>query len=132
MPLKVSQQAPDFSLRDLEGKEHVLPGDLNLLIFYKVSCPTCQLTLPFVEKMYRAYGTAIGFFGIAQDDPQEVSSFVRRYGLSFVLRNGEVIRAEESFLKSALESLNEELAKLSQKEPLSLFEGVSVPLFKPG
>jgi len=28
MPLKVSQQAPDFSLRDLEGKEHVLPGDL--------------------------------------------------------------------------------------------------------
>jgi peroxiredoxin len=157
MPLKALQHAPSFVLRDTGGKEWSFPREgYSLLIFYKVTCPTCQLTLPFVEKMYRAYGSAIGFFGIAQDPSEEVSRFAVRHGLSFTqlidpspydvsfsydvqvvptlyLTEGDrILRVEESFFRNGLEALNAELARLVDAEPIPLFEGVSVPPFKPG
>jgi len=157
MALKRSQRAPRFTLRDTQGVEWNVPTEgYTLLVFYKVSCPTCQLTLPFVEKMYRAYRSAVSFHSVAQDPPEEVSRFVRRYGLSFtqlvdpppydvsvrydvqvvptiyLVKEEEILHVEESFLKSGLESLNAELARIAGVDPVPLFEGVSVPSFKPG
>jgi len=157
MALKRSQRAPRFTLKDTEGAGWSVPAEGHtLLVFYKISCPTCQLTLPFVEKMYRAYGSAVSFFGVAQDPAGEVSPFARRYELSFTqlvdpspyevssryevqvvptiyLTEGEeILHVEESFLRSGLESLNAELARIAGTDPVPLFEGVSVPPFKPG
>jgi len=159
MPLKAGEKAPDFCLK-------VCPeGDLStnslkghrLLVFYKVSCPTCQLTLPFIERLYSYYGEEIDFVGVSQDDCTDTLSFMREYGVSFtqvsddpeyrvsidydiqvvptlylIDPSGRVSFVEESFVKSSLEKLNEELARIAGKEVNPLFEDVSVPPFKAG
>lgn len=159
MPLKVGSSAPDFTLKDVEGREyefHTLEG-YKLLVFYKVTCPTCQLTLPFVEKMFRSYRGGINFLGIVQDSPKEAEDFASKYGLTFpqlidapdyevslaydvqvvptiylIDPDNRIVFVEESFVKSSLEKLNEELAKIADREVNPLFEDVSVPPFKAG
>ncbi len=159
MPLGVGGIAPDFKLKDLEGKEHQLftCDGYKLLVFYKVTCPTCQLTLPFVEGMFKSYGDVIAFFGVAQDLPEDVRRFIENYGLTFtqlidapdyevsvkydvqvvptiylISDKGRIEFVEESFVKSSLEELNEKLAQLAGRDVNPLFEDVSVPPFKAG
>jgi len=136
MPLERHERAPGFLLRDLGGEERRLPAEgCVLLVFYKVSCPTCQLTLPFVGRMHRAYSPALSFLGIGQDPPREVSLFAEKHGLDFpqlpepppyevsfayrvqvvptlyLIEGGRILWVEESFVRSSLESLNRELAR---------------------
>ena len=80
-------KAPDFSLRDLTGNRHSLAeiagGKPVLLAFYKVSCPTCQFTFPFLERMYKGRSSAgIGMCAISQDDPESTREFNREFGLT--------------------------------------------------
>ena len=77
--------APDFRLKQLEGGEFSLAESLArgpvLVAFYKVSCPTCQYTFPFLERM--AGKTGIPFFGISQDDEQGTREFREDFGIRF-------------------------------------------------
>ena len=159
MPLKVGDRVPGFTLKDFEGREFSL-NDLEghrLLVFYKVTCPTCQLTLPFVEKMFRSYGDRIYFISVVQDLEGEARKFARNHCLTFpqlidapdyrvssdydvrvvptiylVDTEEKVSFVEESFVKASLEELNKKLAEISNKEVNPLFEDVSVPTFKAG
>ena len=59
--LTVGTKAPDFSLPIIgEGGKFSLQDALQqgpvLLAFFKVSCPTCQYTFPFLERIHRAHG----------------------------------------------------------------------------
>ncbi len=159
MPINVGERVPGFRLRSVSGGEVSLEDleGVKVLTFYKVTCPTCQLTLPFIEKIYRAYGDSATFIGVVQDPEEEARSFMENYGLTFTqlidapdyrvsadymvevvptiyLIDGEnrVLFVEESFLKAGLEKLVSELSRLSGKEEIELFEGVSVPPFKAG
>ena len=147
MPLGVGENAPPL------GGE----GDYRVLVFYKVSCPTCQLTLPFVERMYRSYGERVTFLGIVQDPPREADAFAQKYGLTFrqliddpsyemslaydvrtvptiylVSPSGKILFMEEGFVKSSMEELNEKVAGIAGAQINPLFEDVSVPAFKAG
>ncbi|WP_457600536.1 peroxiredoxin family protein [Hydrogenivirga sp.] len=159
MALKRGEVAPNFRLRLCPEGEMGTDslGGYKLIVFYKVSCPTCQLTLPFIERLYRSYGDSVHFMGVSQDSCSDTESFAKNYGLTFpqlsdepdyrvsidydvqvvptvylVNPEGKVVFVEESFVKSSLESLNEELARLSGREVNPLFEDVSVPPFKAG
>jgi peroxiredoxin len=50
--------APDFALSTLEGKQFSLRQALErgpvIAAFFKVSCPTCQYTFPFLERLHKA------------------------------------------------------------------------------
>ena len=52
-----SGPAPQFDLPGLAGDRTSLPDLLVsgpvLLAFFKVTCPTCQLTFPFLERLHR-------------------------------------------------------------------------------
>lgn len=78
--------APDFHLTDLEGDTHTLTSCLGapklVLAFFKVSCPTCQLAFPFLQ---RAAAQGIPILGISQDDPSATELFRLRLGISFPL-----------------------------------------------
>jgi len=83
----ITGDAPQFDLPALAGGRQSLRDLLTsgpvLLGFFKVSCPTCQLTLPFLERLYRgqvADGPQI--VGISQDDAAATRDFNRRYGIS--------------------------------------------------
>lgn len=80
--LQTGDRAPAVSLRTLDGAAVSLP-DLwaagpVLLAFYKASCPTCQLTLPFLERL-RRQGARV--FCAAQDDAAIARAFNAEYGL---------------------------------------------------
>jgi peroxiredoxin len=83
----ISGEAPDFSLQALKGSLTSLHGLLAsgplLLAFFKVSCPTCQLTLPFLERLYVGRSPdAPQIVAISQDDASATHSFNLRYGIS--------------------------------------------------
>ena len=81
--------APPFALKDLEGKDYSLPEALKegpvLLAFFKVSCPTSQFTLPFLERLQQAVkgSSAARLWGVSQNDAGQTHAFAQEYGLTF-------------------------------------------------
>ena len=69
-----------------------------LAAFFKVSCPTCQYTFPFLERIHKAYGDRkITIVGISQNDQRDTSRFsegVRSY-LPYPARRSERLRGVE-------------------------------------
>jgi len=80
--------APDFALPDTTGKRtslrEVLLEGPAVLAFYKVSCPVCQYTFPFIERIHKILGSErIAVLGISQDEPRDAAEFTEEYGLTF-------------------------------------------------
>ena len=75
--------APEFSLTSLSGESQSLSGLLAsgpvLLAFYKASCPVCQLTLPYIERLSRG---SLRVVTISQDGEQETQRFRQRFELT--------------------------------------------------
>ena len=124
----------DFRLPGLDGGENTLAGILSrgpsVLAFYKVSCPVCQLALPYLERI-QASGR-LPIFAISQNDAEESRQFNRRFGVTMptlldseesgfpvsnafgissvptlflVERDGVVARVVEGWRKSEIEKL---------------------------
>ena len=89
--LDAGAAAPPFALRDADGKTYSLPEALKqgpaLLAFFKVSCPTSQFTLPFLERLHQAIkqSGAVRLWGVSQNDAGQTCAFAQEYGLSFPL-----------------------------------------------
>ena len=80
--------APPISLADLSGKRLSLAEALKrgpvLAAFFKVSCPTCQFTMPFLERLHQRYGGAkFSLLGISQDNERDTRDFCREYDVQF-------------------------------------------------
>src|SRR6476660_9343656 len=72
--------APGFSLTSLVGKEFSLGTALQcgpvVLAFFKVSCPVCKFTFPFLQRIYKQYGGAdVSFIGVSQDNASASRDF---------------------------------------------------------
>lgn len=153
--LDTGSRAPGFRLQLLDGAATALPEILargpTVLAFFKVTCPVCQLTLPFLERIH-AQGT-LPVFGISQNDAEDTRDFNRRFGITFptlldpeesrflasnafgissvptvflVGRDGSVARVIEGWSKKEIAALGE-LAGARVFRP-----GDNVPEFKPG
>ena len=61
--------------------ESALPMGKVLLVFFKISCPTCQLALPFLERLHQSGQLAV--YGISQDKADATGEFARAFGLTF-------------------------------------------------
>lgn len=151
--LTTGSTAPQFTLNDLEGSPHSLAQVLTngpvLLVLYKISCPTCQLTLPFLSRI--ASG-ALQILAISQDDAAATRKFQARFGalptlldreeegypvsnafgidhvpsLFLIEPDGIISLATEGFVKAELESIGARagLPPFHQDE--------TVPLWKAG
>jgi peroxiredoxin len=80
--------APGFSLKSLDGKEYSLDSLVQhgpvVAAFFKITCPVCQFTFPFLERLYKRYGgEGVTFLGISQDDARDTRDFAKEYGLTF-------------------------------------------------
>jgi peroxiredoxin len=153
--LAASTPAPDFRLPLLDGGEASLHDLIAkgpvLLAFFKVNCPVCQLTFPFLDRI-RSSGR-LPVYAVSQNDARDTGDFHRRFGLSlpslldseeagFVVSNafgissvptlflietdGSVARVIEGWSKSELERLGE-LAGVKPFRPTD-----SVPEWKAG
>jgi peroxiredoxin len=87
--LAIGTCAPDFELRDSEGRAHRLSDALAhgpvVLAFYKSACPTCQFTFPHIQKIVATLGKAAPWtlWGISEDEAGETRAFSEQYGLTF-------------------------------------------------
>ena len=79
--------APGFSLRDSNGQDYSLSALLEkgpvVAAFFKVSCPVCQYTFPFLERLHQRYGKTATFLGVSQDDAKATKKFNDEYGVTF-------------------------------------------------
>jgi peroxiredoxin len=83
--MEAGARAPSFRLKDLSGNmvslEEILSKGPALLAFYKISCPVCQLTFPYLERL--AAGGLIQIIGVSQDDLNATQGFNQRFGVTF-------------------------------------------------
>lgn len=86
--IDAGKQAPEFSLQGLDSKKYSL-GDLLdrgpvVVAFFKISCPVCQYTFPFLQRLYERYaGEGVSFLGVSQDDAAGTERFAKEYGVTF-------------------------------------------------
>src|SRR5712691_12069935 len=91
--------APRFSLKSVDNKEYSLNTQMErgpvVAAFFKISCPVCQFTFPFLERLYKRYGDGATFLGISQDDAKSTNNFAKEYGITFPIliddENGYVV-----------------------------------------
>ena len=160
---QAGMMAPRFALPGLDGKQNSLEDALKkgpvLAAFYKVSCPVCQFTFPFLERIHESHGDAkVTFWGVSQDNAQDTKEVNAEYGVKFpslidadgykasrqfgltnvpsvflIQPDGKVHAASIGFSKKDLEAMAAEIAKASGKPAQPLFRaGEKVPDFKPG
>jgi peroxiredoxin len=81
--LEAGVQAPDFRLQRLAGAEvslrELTADGPALIVFFKISCPVCQFTFPYLERIYRA---GYRIYGISQNDAEDTLEFVREFELT--------------------------------------------------
>jgi peroxiredoxin len=147
--------APELDLKTLDGKRFSLSDELArgpvVLVFFKVSCPTCQYALPFYERLFQAYGQkGITLVGISQNNAKETAAFNKEFGVTFpvllddwgsypasnaygltnvptifwIAQDGEIEVSSVGWSKADFEEINRRMAEAGK--------AAQVPLFKPG
>jgi peroxiredoxin len=157
-------KAPIFELNTLDGKQFSLSDELVrgpvVLAFFKVSCPTCQYTFPFLERLYRAYGQkGVTLVGISQNDAKETAAFNKEFGVTFpvlldpvgkypvsvaygltnvptlfwITQDGEIELSSVGWVKADFEQLNRRMAESGKTAPAVVFKpGEEVRDFRAG
>jgi|SRR5580700_10248613 peroxiredoxin len=162
--LPSGEPAPPISLKDTKGQlvtlEDALKNGPVVAAFFKVNCPTCQFTFPFLERLHETYGDK-GFtvLGISQNDAAATREFSHEYSVKFPLLiddestfkasneygitnvpsvflispDGRIRDCAIGFAKRALENISKEAARAMNREPIPLFRpGEVIPETKPG
>ena len=80
--------APGFSLKAPDNEDYSLNSLMErgpvVAAFFKKSCPVCQFTFPFLERLHKRYGgDGVTFLGISQDDERATANFAKEYGITF-------------------------------------------------
>jgi peroxiredoxin len=83
--LSPGARAPEFRLARLDGGESTLHDLLAnapvLLAFFKISCPVCQMTFPYLDRLHSP--TALPIYGVSQNGEEDTRAFNRHFGVTF-------------------------------------------------
>jgi len=155
--LTAGTSAPDFKLQTMDGKQFSLREALTrgpvVAAFFKISCPVCQYTFPFLERLHRgATPGAVRIVGISQDKAGATEEFCHEYGVTFttllddpksypvsnafaianvpslflIEADGTVAMSETGFSKRGLEAVGQRAGVVPFRQ------GESVPENRPG
>jgi peroxiredoxin len=162
--LATGTRAPAFELKTLDGKQFLLGDELArgpvVLAFFKVGCPTCQYTFPFLERLSRAYGSkSVSIVGVSQNDSAKTAEFMKEFGVTFpvllderekypvsnaygltnvptifwIAQDGEIEVSSVGWLKVDFEEINRRMAEAGKLAPAALFKpGEDVRDFRAG
>jgi len=157
-------KAPEFELKSLDGKSFSLREELShgpvVLAFFKVSCPTCQYALPFLDRLHRAYGQkGVKVIGVSQNDAKETAAFNKQFGVSFpvllddmnrypvsnaygltnvpsifwIAQDGEIEISSVGWVKADFDAINRKMAEADKIAPAVIFKpGEDVRDFRAG
>jgi peroxiredoxin len=161
--LPVGAKAPAISLPSTNGETVTLAEALKkgpvLAAFFKVSCPTCQFTAPFLERLHETYaGPKFTLWGISQDDARDTHHFFKEFDVEFptlidstgypvsnqygittvpsmflISPDGKIQVTAEGFTKRDLEMIAAEAARATGTPVKAFFKPSEiVPEVKPG
>jgi peroxiredoxin len=162
--LETGKLAPEIKLPILGGGNFDLAAACKqgpvALVFFKVSCPVCQMAFPFYERLYQTYrGKNVQVIGVSQDSAADTATFAKQFGITFpialddtkryaasnaygltnvptlflVSPEGEIELSSVSWSRDDLEAVGERMAAasgLARKEIVRSSD--NVPSFKPG
>jgi peroxiredoxin len=156
--LQTNDLAPDFSLPQLDGPIWQLAsGRPTLLVFFEADCPTCHLTLPYLNRLSQRVRGSADVIGVSQDGESATGRIVERLTINFPVlldrelrvsraydplaaptlflldRNARIIRTQIAFDKKELNEITAALCEESGIEPFVLAEPYDgAPQSKPG
>lgn len=161
--LESGAMAPAITLKDTTGANVAVGEKLKkgpvVAAFFKVSCPTCQFTFPFIERLHEMYGDkGVAFVGVSQDDASATREFMNEFGIKFpvliddpgypasnqygitnvpslflISPDGKVQVSAVGFSKTYLDVIAAAAAEATNKPSSPLFRpGEVVPDYKPG
>lgn len=151
--LMAGVRAPAFALANLDGavkrSSDYLERGPTLFVFYKASCPICQLTLPYLDRVKET--SVLRIVLISQDDAKTTRKFLEKFELSLetlldgrgypasnayrienvptmflVTPDGVIERSWAGFSKADMEGLAAYAGR-----PI-FYTNENVPLFRPG
>ncbi len=146
---------PAFTLADPTGNEHRFPSGRHALIaFVKEDCPTCNVAMPVIDALFKAYGDTVDFFVAGQtiegneklaevhnlagpilDDSALKVAF--EYDIDTVPTlywansKGEMIGEVIGFVRDEWQALDAEISKVTGSAP-AVVDWPSLPEWRPG
>lgn len=163
--LQAGVTAPEVRLQLIDGREFSLNQARKrgpvVVAFFKVNCPVCQFAFPYLERIYKAYGSSqkFTFIGVSQNDAHDTEQFNRQFGVTFptlldetrnypasnaygltnvpstfmISPDGEIEFSIVGWSRQDMEELNRRLAEISGSKTARLFNpDEQVPDYKPG
>ena len=162
--LTAGTRAPDVSLPLLSGGKFDLAAALKrgpvLLAFFKISCPVCQMTFPYLERIHKQLGASkLQIVGVSQNDAANTSGFCKEYGVTFpvvlddtnkfpasnaygitnvptlflVNPDGKIEMSSVGWSRADVQAVADAASKQGAPKPVAVFQrNESVPDFKPG
>jgi peroxiredoxin len=97
---EVAQQAPDFTLTSLGGKEVKLSnfkGRKVMINFWATWCPPCKAEMPAMQKLYDHANGYMDILAINIDPQNDVAGFVRENQLTFPILLDETGKVNENY-----------------------------------
>jgi peroxiredoxin len=162
--LMAGTSAPDFTLQSMDGSKFSLHDALKrgpvVLAFFKISCPVCQYTFPFLERIYKSHGGKnVSIVGVSQNSKKDTAVFLKEYGVTFpvllddtdtypasnaygltnvpsifwIAEDGEIEISSVGWDRKEIEEINRRAAKISGAGPKPVFHsGEQIPDFRAG
>ena len=156
MELTIGAKAPQVTLQGPAGAKTIPAGRVQAVFFFKVSCPTCPLAAPAVERLRKAY-PGLDVVAVSQDSEGETQEWMRQQGLdasaavvegekypastAFGLEavptlvlldgNGAIAAAQEGWSRDGYDALAKEAARLVGAPPVAIAPAEG-PAFRPG
>jgi peroxiredoxin len=162
--IEAGKEAPAFQLPLMEGGTFSLADALTqgpvVLAFFKISCPVCQFTLPYLERIYQAtVGKKVAIVGISQNSKVDTAAFARQYNITFpialddtrkypvsnsygltnvptlfyIARDREIEISSVGWSKSDVEQLAHSISEYTRMEKINVIRpGEEVPGFTAG
>ena len=89
-PLEAGAAAPDFAIRDTEGKAFNFAEEKgkapSILVFWSIFCEPCRVEMPIVQRLHEKYGDTLTVLAVALDgEPlkNSIVGFVKQEGYTF-------------------------------------------------
>jgi peroxiredoxin len=83
--VEVGADAPPFKLPSLDGDSLSLPGDAAalplLLAFFRVSCDTCDVAFPYINRLREAYPDGWRLWAVSQDAAERTAAYRDRFAI---------------------------------------------------
>jgi len=160
--LETGSLASHFTLLGLDGREYSLPASLDgkpaLLVFFKTTYATCDLTFPYLNRLRQSHRDGWQLWAISQDTADKARPYATRHGLTYpvlldapaftasrlydppatptlflVAANGRIDYTTYGFAKDDVNEIERRLAEQlgENSQPLAP-ENDGNPRFKPG